>query len=104
MNRVLAFLFLAFAASASAFVPQQTRLARPFHQQARSAPRAESKMVLDAVPVESLTGVTEVVNNAMAIASADDFGGYAFPIGGLTLLTGIIFLLAPPLNDESTLE
>ncbi|KAH8093459.1 hypothetical protein JL720_4594 [Aureococcus anophagefferens] len=39
-------------------------------------------------------------NNFLVAASENDFGGYFFPVAGLTLLGAIITFLSPPLKDE----
>jgi hypothetical protein len=52
------------------------------------------------IPMEATEVVSSVVQNANLIAtSADDFGGYFYPINGLIILGFIILYFSPPLSD-----
>lgn len=52
------------------------------------------------VPIEATEVVSSFVQNANVIAtSADEFGGYFYPVAGLGLLSALILYLSPPLSD-----
>mmetsp|Transcript_12459 Transcript_12459/g.40757 ORF Transcript_12459/g.40757 Transcript_12459/m.40757 type:complete len:87 (+) Transcript_12459:112-372(+) len=48
-------------------------------------------------PVELSSAIAQ---NTMLLADESDFGGYFFPVVGLTLLSAIIVFLSPPLKDD----
>mmetsp|Transcript_9281 Transcript_9281/g.15550 ORF Transcript_9281/g.15550 Transcript_9281/m.15550 type:complete len:93 (-) Transcript_9281:162-440(-) len=92
MYRVAVF-FAIFIAVAQAFVaPANRAVASPAFTRVEAP-----KMMM--VPADNV--VSNVAANANLIAStADDFGGYLFPIIGILSLGAIILYLAPPLADE----
>jgi hypothetical protein len=94
------FLFAALCVSASAFVPAPARglTARP--RIARSATPVRPTMALDALPAVDISSAAhDTVSSITLAASANDFGGYTFPVVGLLLLVGVIVSLSPPLAD-----
>lgn len=54
------------------------------------------------VPVELTESVNSFVaqNSNVIATSAGDFGGYFYPVVGLTLLGALILYLSPPLSSE----
>ena len=53
------------------------------------------------IPVEAVDVVSSVASSANVIASsANDFGGYFYPVTGLISLGAIILYLSPPLAGE----
>ncbi|KAH8061189.1 hypothetical protein SO694_00058167 [Aureococcus anophagefferens] len=59
--------------------------------------RAATSMDMSVADAPELVTAT---NNFLVAASENDFGGYFFPVAGLTLLGAIITFLSPPLKDE----
>jgi len=57
-------------------------------------------MALDALPAVDISSAAhDTVSSITLAASANDFGGYTFPVVGLLLLVGVIVSLSPPLAD-----
>lgn len=53
------------------------------------------------MPLETADFASSVAQNTNLIAtSANDFGGYFYPIAGLLLLGALILYLSPPLSTE----
>ena len=55
------------------------------------------------MPIETVTDMASsvVAQNANLIAtSADEFGGYGYPVVGIALLATVILYFSPPLADE----
>jgi len=46
------------------------------------------------------SSAVSTVNSLLLASNEADFGGYFFPVLGLTLLGAIIVFLSPPLKDE----
>eukprot|EP00631_Chrysoreinhardia_giraudii_P003467 CAMPEP_0197413218 /NCGR_PEP_ID=MMETSP1170-20131217/16_1 /TAXON_ID=54406 /ORGANISM="Sarcinochrysis sp, Strain CCMP770" /LENGTH=90 /DNA_ID=CAMNT_0042939745 /DNA_START=56 /DNA_END=328 /DNA_ORIENTATION=+ len=81
---------LSMVACAVAFVAPQSGLAR-----------AQPRHVTAAAPVDvAMSADLSSLNNMLVAASESDFGGYFFPVVGLTLLGAVITFLSPPLKDE----
>lgn len=58
--------------------------------------RTAATVAVSATPVD----VLHDMNSMLLATSESDFGGYFFPVVGLTLLSAIIVFLAPPLKDD----
>lgn len=53
------------------------------------------------VPVEMVDAASNFAQNANVIAtSANEFGGFFYPVAGLGLIATLILYLSPPLADE----
>lgn len=87
----VAFVFSMVVCATVAFVAPQAGLSR-------TVPRH----VTSASPVEDVVSTVDfsAANNMLIAASESDFGGYFFPVVGLTLLGAVITFLSPPLKDE----
>jgi len=65
-----------------------------------SVARATPLRVAPDVAVDAVQAAQPQLNQMLLAASESDFGGYFFPVVGLTLLGAIITYLSPPLKDE----
>lgn len=54
------------------------------------------------VPVEAVAEVASAVSQSTQLiaTTADEFGGYFYPVAGLGLLATLILYLSPPLSDN----
>eukprot|EP00632_Arachnochrysis_sp_CCMP2950_P013371 CAMPEP_0185692652 /NCGR_PEP_ID=MMETSP1164-20130828/2681_1 /TAXON_ID=1104430 /ORGANISM="Chrysoreinhardia sp, Strain CCMP2950" /LENGTH=94 /DNA_ID=CAMNT_0028359393 /DNA_START=34 /DNA_END=318 /DNA_ORIENTATION=- len=84
---------LALVAAAAAFVAPHARLA------ATSAARPAT-VATHVAPVDAVVDAAPALQSFLVASSESDFGGYFFPVVGLTLLGAIITFLSPPLKDE----
>mmetsp|Transcript_17739 Transcript_17739/g.55558 ORF Transcript_17739/g.55558 Transcript_17739/m.55558 type:complete len:93 (-) Transcript_17739:259-537(-) len=87
----VAVVFSMLVCAAVAFVAPQSGLSR-----------VHSHQVVNAAPVAEVAASADLssLNSMLVAASENDFGGYFFPVVGLTLLGAVITFLSPPLKDE----
>lgn len=57
----------------------------------------EAPKMIESINVDAISTFAQNAN--LVATSADDFGGYSYPIAGLIILGAVILLLSPPLAE-----